>query len=95
MPHTNCKFGCDQVIIKGIYLGNEVPSRLYLSIVSRDFNDFHLALYTHAPYAVRIRLVPIKQQRRPLYLGNKVLGVCKSDVWLTVHRNSVWIRKTN
>ena len=20
---------------------------------------------------------------------------CKSDVWLTVHRNSVWIRKTN
>ena len=21
--------------------------------------------------------------------------VCKSDVWLTVHRNSVWIRKTN
>jgi len=22
-------------------------------------------------------------------------GICKSDVWLTVHRNSVWIRKTN
>jgi hypothetical protein len=21
--------------------------------------------------------------------------VCKSDVWLTVHRNSVWVRKTN
>ena len=20
---------------------------------------------------------------------------CESDVWLTVHRNSVWIRKTN
>ena len=23
------------------------------------------------------------------------LYICKSDVWLTVHRNSVWIRKTN
>ena len=22
-------------------------------------------------------------------------NTCKSDVWLTVHRNSVWIRKTN
>ena len=61
MPHTSYKFGCDQVIMKGIYLGNEVPYRLYLSILSRDFNDLHLALYTHASYAVRIRLVPIKQ----------------------------------
>jgi len=25
----------------------------------------------------------------------KPQNVCKSDVWLTVHRNSVWIRKTN
>ena len=23
------------------------------------------------------------------------LDLSKSDVWLTVHRNSVWIRKTN
>jgi hypothetical protein len=23
------------------------------------------------------------------------IKTCKSDVWLTVHRNSVWIRKTN
>jgi hypothetical protein len=22
-------------------------------------------------------------------------SLCRSDVWLTVHRNSVWIRKTN
>jgi len=24
-----------------------------------------------------------------------IMNVGKSDVWLTVHRNSVWIRKTN
>ena len=28
-------------------------------------------------------------------LPYKNKGSCKSDVWLTVHRNSVWIRKTN
>jgi len=27
--------------------------------------------------------------------GCATLIVCKSDVWLTVHRISVWIRKTN
>ena len=24
-----------------------------------------------------------------------IIIICGSDVWLTVHRNSVWIRKTN
>ena len=27
--------------------------------------------------------------------NGQVVRFCKSDVWLTVHRNSVWIRKTN
>jgi len=30
-----------------------------------------------------------------LRLYSLILIYCKSDVWLTVHRNSVWIRKTN
>ena len=25
----------------------------------------------------------------------EICHVCKSDVWLTVHRNSVWVRKSN
>ena len=29
----------------------------------------------------------------PRYIVN--IFYCKSDVWLTVHRNSVWIRKPN
>ena len=28
-------------------------------------------------------------------LAENITENCKSDVWLTVHRNSVWIRKTN
>ena len=28
-------------------------------------------------------------------LTNNLKKECQSDVWLTVHRNSVWIRKTN
>jgi len=33
-----------------------------------------------------------------IHCGGKELSqtnLYKSDVWLTVHRNSVWIRKTN
>jgi len=30
-----------------------------------------------------------------LWVINKKKMIGKSDVWLTVHRNSVWIRKTN
>ena len=32
------------------------------------------------------------------FICDKAVGkdkACKSDVWLTVHRNSVWIKKTN
>ena len=31
-------------------------------------------------------------EQRTINVTNKA---CESDVWLTVHRNSVWIRKTN
>ena len=34
-------------------------------------------------------------RRRRSEMWKKASWVCKSDVWLTVHRNSVWIRKTN
>jgi hypothetical protein len=30
-----------------------------------------------------------------LQFTGKLISICVSDVWLTVHRNSVWIRKTN
>ena len=33
------------------------------------------------------------EQSKPI--GLRKFISCKSDVWLTVHRNSVWIRKTN
>ena len=29
------------------------------------------------------------------YLTKNVDVLCNSDVWLAVHRNSVWIKKTN
>jgi len=30
-----------------------------------------------------------------VYKRPELADITKSDVWLTVHRNSVWIRKTN
>ena len=41
----------------------------------------------------RDKLWEMMDNKIPNYLLNTIK--CKSDVWLTVHRNSVWIRKTN
>ena len=40
---------------------------------------------------VRSKRDKVTGERRKMH---KVV-LCKSDVWLTVHRNSAWIRKTN
>ena len=38
---------------------------------------------------------PAMQHVNSQYTELPVITLHKSDVWLTVHRNSVWIRKTN
>ena len=40
---------------------------------------------------VRPKRDEVRGERRKMHKG----VLCKSDAWLTVHRNSVWIRKTN
>ena len=37
----------------------------------------------------------IMLSERPDKTDYELKWICKSDVWLTVDRNSVWIRKTN
>ena len=42
----------------------------------------------------RINRIKIKEKQKKITRVTNEM-TWKSDVWLTVHRNSVWIRKTN
>jgi len=91
MPHTSYKFGCDQAIMKGTYLGNEVLSRLYLSILSRDFPDSPPSTL-HARSIGGIRLVPIKKTKATLFGGTKCFPFISSalqalQVWMPLASN--------
>ena len=52
-----------------------------------------LLLQSHHPSCLQLLMHSIFLPRVAVPTGRKLK--INSDVWLTVHRNSVWIRKTN
>ena len=70
-----------------------VSSRACLDGVIRSVREVRIkaiiifvVVYMYVPTSVWNNSAPIRWI---------FMKFCKSDVWLTVHRNSVWIRKTN